>query len=171
MRDHHLLTTTHGLVAFLTSIHTMFGARFRRWQSKVTVVSISKLSKVPLHPSRAPLWARSIQPCVCRCLFPSPNMHDVNHLYMVFKQVIGLWLSLVNSSSFGSSVVLPSENQAEYSNLVFAMVQNIINYVTNYLNISLNWSLTVSEWRFHKNSFIRATKVWQIKYFASDSKT
>ena len=42
-------------------------------------------------------------------------MNNVNHLYMVFKQVISLWLSLVNCSGFGSSVVLPSENQAEYS--------------------------------------------------------
>ena len=65
-------------------------------------------------------------------------MYDVNHLYMVFKQVIGHWLSLLNSSGLGSSVVLPSENQAEYSNLVFAMVQNVTNYVTNYLNIPLN---------------------------------
>ena len=102
-------------VAFLTSIHAMLGARFRRWRSKVTVVSISKLTKVPLHPSRAPLWAPSIESCVCRCLFPGPNMNNVNHLYMVFKQVISLWLSLVNCSGFGSSVVLPSENQAEYS--------------------------------------------------------
>ena len=57
------------------------------------------------------------------------------------------------------------------SKLVFAMVQNVTNYVTNYLNIPLNWSLTVSESRFHKNGFIWATKVWQIKYFTSDSKT
>jgi len=36
------------------------------------------------------------------------------------------WLSPVNSPGFGSSVVLPSEKQAEYSMLVFAMVWNDI---------------------------------------------
>ena len=46
----------------------------------------------------------------------------MNYLYKVFKQVIGLWLSLVNSPGFGSSVVLSSENQAGYSMLVFVMV-------------------------------------------------
>ena len=42
----------------------------------------------------------------------------MNYLYKVFKQVIGLWFSLVNSLAFWSNVVLPSENQAEYSILV-----------------------------------------------------
>ena len=46
----------------------------------------------------------------------------MKHLYKVFRQVIGLWLSLVNSLGFGSSVVLPSKNQAGHSTLVFAMV-------------------------------------------------
>ena len=83
-------------------------------------------TQVTLHPGRVPLWARSIKPCVSRCSFAGPNRHDVNHLYKVFKLVIGLWLSPVNSPGFGSSVVLPSEKQAEYSMLVFAMVWNDI---------------------------------------------
>lgn len=62
------------------------------------------------------------QPCMTRCSLAGPNKHTVNHSYMAFKQVIGLWLSLVNSPGFRSSVLLPSENQAGYSTLVFAMV-------------------------------------------------
>ena len=108
---------------FLTSIHAKLRLLFRRWQSKVTVLSISKLSIVLLHPARAPLLAPSIKPCVSRCSFAGPNRHD---LYKVFKQVIGLSLSMVNSPGFGSSMVLPSENQAEYSMLVLAMVWNDI---------------------------------------------
>ena len=46
----------------------------------------------------------------------------MNHLCNVFKKGIGLWLSLVKSPAFGSSVVLLSENQAGYSILVFAIV-------------------------------------------------
>ena len=48
----------------LTSIHAKLRLLFRRWQSKVTVLSISKLSIVLLHPPRAPLWAPSIKPWV-----------------------------------------------------------------------------------------------------------
>ena len=76
--------------AFLMSIHAMLRLSFRRWQSKVTVLSISKLSIVPLHPACAPLWAPSIKPYVSRCSFMGPNKHHLNHLYKVFKQVIGL---------------------------------------------------------------------------------
>ena len=104
--------------AFMTSIYAMLRLPFCRRQSKVTVLSICKLSVVPLHPGPAPLWAPSIKPYVSRCSVIGPNKYQVNYLYKVFKQVIGLWFSLVNSLAFWSSVVLPSENQAEYSILV-----------------------------------------------------
>ena len=40
---------------------------------------------------------------------------DINHLYMLFSQVIGLWFSLRNSRSFGMRKVFPSENNLETS--------------------------------------------------------
>ena len=40
---------------------------------------------------------------------------DVNHLYMLFRQVIGLSFSLRNSPSFGMREVFPSENHSGYS--------------------------------------------------------
>ena len=38
------------------------------------------------------------------------NRHEVYHLYRLFRQVIGRWLSLLNSPGLGIRVVSPSEN-------------------------------------------------------------
>ena len=114
MPDHHLLQPT------------MFYwvVRILDVDPRHAQVTISKLSLDPLHPARAPLWTPSIKPGVSRCSFVGSNRHGVNQLYMVFKQVV--WVSLVNSTGFRSSVVLPSKNQAGYSMLMFAMVWNDI---------------------------------------------
>ena len=44
------------------------------------------------------------------CWLAWANRHEVYHLYRLFRQVIGRWLSLLNSSGLGIRVVLPSEN-------------------------------------------------------------
>ena len=44
------------------------------------------------------------------CWLAWANRHEVYPLYRLFRQVIGRWLSLLNSPGLGIKVVLPSEN-------------------------------------------------------------
>ena len=44
------------------------------------------------------------------CWLAWANRHEVYHLYRLFRQVIGRWLSLLNSPGLGIRVVVPSEN-------------------------------------------------------------
>ena len=84
-------------------------------QSKVTVLSISRLLVVPLHPAFAPLCCFSIRSYTLRCWSMGPRTHEVNHLYDVFKQWIGRWFSLMKSPSLGINLVLPSVNHSGYA--------------------------------------------------------
>ena len=72
-----------------TSTQATLRSRVCLWQSKVTVLSICRLSVVPLHPAFGPLCCFSIKSRTLRCLSMSPSTHKVNHLYDVFKHVIG----------------------------------------------------------------------------------
>ena len=90
--------------------------------SKVTVLSICRLSVVPLHPAFAPLCCFPIKSYTFRWLSMGPNTHEVNRLYDVFKHVIGRWFSLVKSPCLGISVVLPSVNHLGYAHELLVMV-------------------------------------------------
>ena len=48
----------------------------------------------------------------------------MNHLYSVFKEVIGRWLSLVEAPGLGSNDVFPWQNQAGNSMSLFAISRN-----------------------------------------------
>ena len=51
-------------------------------------------------------------------------MHAVNHLYMVFKHVIGHWFALVNAPGLGIRVVLSSANHSGYGCSPLTMFSN-----------------------------------------------
>ena len=54
-----------------------------------------------------------------RCWSMGARRQDANHLYMVFRQVIGIWFSLRNSPSFEMKKVFPSENHSGYPSKLF----------------------------------------------------
>ena len=96
--------------ALATSIHPMLRFRFPLWASSQTIRSISKFSTVPVQLPLAPRCSPCINPYVSRYWLAWANRHVVYHLYRLFRQVIGRWLSLLNSPGLGIRVVLPSEN-------------------------------------------------------------
>ena len=74
--------------------------------------------------------------------------------------MIGLWLSLVNSPGFGGSVVLPSENQAGYSMLLFTMGRNNIASPSwsTFAFFHQNWSACLVPG--HSSSFSLLVPLW-----------
>ena len=63
--------------------------------------SIRRLSIVLLHPFLAPLCSFSIKLYCSKWLSIGTSRQEVNHLYNVFKQVIGFWLSPVKLPGLG----------------------------------------------------------------------
>ena len=54
------------------------------------------------------------------------SRHYVNHLYNVFRHVIGRWLSLAHSPGFGMKDVFPPENQRGYYWAPWVMAWNVL---------------------------------------------
>ena len=73
--------------ALRTSIHATMRLRLFRWQSKVTIRSIMRLSVVPLHLAFATLWLFSISSCLSTCSSIGPKTHEVNTCMMCW----GTW--------------------------------------------------------------------------------
>ena len=108
--------------AFRTSIQAMLRFLLPFRLSRQTILSIIKLSMVPLHLVLAPLCSSSNRLCVSRCSSIGDNKQVVNHLYCVFKQVIGLWFWLESSPGLGIRLVFPPVNQLGYPTSPVKMV-------------------------------------------------
>ena len=126
--------------AFLTSIHAMLRLH---WDMYCSIRTNWKLSFY--------FWINSEK---VERLFPirlvTSDFEESDRLIQFQNTIKTLWGNSVYPALFIS--------ECKKRNRVTAENKIVIFYGTNYLNIPLNWSLTVSEWRFHENGFIQLRK-------------
>ena len=112
--------------ALCTSTHTIHRFLFPQWLAWHTILSINKLTIVPLQFSFTPCCSPCIRLYASRCWSTGFSRQDVNHLQTVFRQVIGLWVSLENSPCFCRRHDFPSANHNGIPRSAFAMAWNTL---------------------------------------------
>ena len=108
--------------AFFTSTQEQGRFFLWKWASPYIILSISRLSTVPIDFILPPLWSICIRLYLSSCTGSWWSITDVMSLYRVFKQFIGQWSEADGSSLFRIITLLPIISQAGISSLSVSMV-------------------------------------------------